>query len=50
MIVSETLNFDGLAGAISEMDLHNLLQAYPPLEYVYFSIRNEYSANVHVGL
>lgn len=35
MIVSETLNFDGLAGAISEMDLHNLLQAYPPLEYVY---------------
>ncbi|KAI7877902.1 hypothetical protein K492DRAFT_150031 [Lichtheimia hyalospora FSU 10163] len=34
MIVSETLNFDGLAGAISEMDLHHLLQAYPPLEVV----------------
>lgn len=32
MIVSETLHFDGLAGAISEMDLQNLLQAYPPLE------------------
>ncbi|CDS09300.1 hypothetical protein LRAMOSA10660 [Lichtheimia ramosa] len=34
MIVSETLHFDGLAGAISEMDLQNLLQAYPPLEIV----------------